>query len=725
MQELIEQAVELHQSGQLGQAQQIYQKILAKDQENASALHLLGVLHHQQGDHAKAVELIGKAVAIRPSVPAFHANLAEAYRAQGKFDRAVGCCRSALRLWPEYPEALCNLGVSLQGMGKHEEAIGHLRKAIELKPDFTMAINNLAIGLRELGKGDEAFALFQRAVELDPNFPPARTNLGQMLLDRGQPDAALPHCLEGVRLQPDLAAMHHNLGNVYRVLDRLVDARSEYLEALRLSPELAQAAAHLGLVLKGEDKLGEALPWLKQAVDQEPSNATYWEYLADLHSDREDPAEAILCWEKVLILSPKETAAMHLSLGWALQEEGRLEEAESHYKKALELEPASASARLNMGGLHEELGRMQSAEAAFREALALQPGFPLPHARLATLLRGKLSEEDFEALEKKLSEPTIPQEPKSHLLFASAHVLDAKGQYAHAGDRLLQANTLRRELDKDKRHYDPAEHEKFVDNLVRVFDSDLLNRLHGQGAQSRRPVFVFGLPRSGTTLIEQILSSHPKIFGAGELRYARQSFELISATLEREDPPIEAAAKLTPEALKTIADKHLQKLETLDKGAPARIVDKMPDNYMYIGFLSLLFPGATFIHCRRDLRDVAVSCWMTDFRSIRWANDAGHIGARFEQYRRLMNHWAGTLKAPIVHVDYEETVENLEGVARRIVEACGVEWNPACLEFHSNARPVRTASITQVRQPIYKRSVARWKNYDQHLGGLFSTLYPE
>jgi hypothetical protein len=151
----------------------------------------------------------------------------------------------------------------------------------------------------------------------------------------------------------------------------------------------------------------------------------------------------------------------------------------------------------------------------------------------------------------------------------------------------------------------------------------------------------------------------------------------------------------------------------------------MPDNYMYVGMLSILFPKAKFIHCRRDLRDIAVSCWMTNFRQIRWANDLDHIASRFHEYQRLMEHWRTTLPVPLLHIDYEETVADFEAVARRLISWCGLEWEPACLEFHQTKRPVRTASVTQVRQPIYTRSVARWKHYEPALDCLFAQLVPE
>ncbi len=176
-----------------------------------------------------------------------------------------------------------------------------------------------------------------------------------------------------------------------------------------------------------------------------------------------------------------------------------------------------------------------------------------------------------------------------------------------------------------------------------------------------------------------------------------------------------------PTSCGQIAQRHDDRLQELG-GRAQRVVDKMPDNYMYLGLLAILFPNACFIHCRRDLRDVAVSCWINSFRGITWSNDHTHIAARFREYQRVMDHWRAVLPAPIHEVDYEETVENLEGVARRLVAACGLDWEPACLDFHLNRRPVRTASVVQVRQPLYKTSVARWKNYEQKLAGLFEAL---
>lgn len=724
-QEALARAIELHREGRLGPAVALYEKILQGDPNNAAALHWLGLLQSQQGDPAKAVELIGRAVALRPSVPAFHVNLAEAYRGLGEFRRALGSCRIALQLAPDLPEALCSHGLVLHAMGRHDEAIEQLRRALDGRPDYAMVHNNLGMILRETGRPEEALEHFRRAVALAPDLAPARAYLAQSLLERGQPGEALEHAAEAVRLQPDLANMRHMHGLVLVALERPLEARAEFLEAARLAPEMPGAHAQVGLSLAREGQFNEAVPWLKQATTLAPENPAFWAHLGEVHMEREEFEEAIPCWERLLDLAPEDRVGPYLSLGWALQQAGRLAEAGEKYRAAAAINPAAPGVQIHLGGYHEDLGEMAEAESAFRAAVAIGPTMPVPHARLATLLRGRLPESDLEALEARLADPDLPPHPRARLLFGLAHVLDARGDYARAAACLRESNAISLELAKGRRDYNPADHEKFVANAVRIFTPAFFARTAGFGSDSRRPVFVFGLPRSGTTLVEQVLASHPMVHGAGELRLSRASLDALPAAVGLHEGPLECLARADAEAVAGIAAAHLERLRALDGGRAERVVDKLPDNYMFLGLLATLFPDATYIHCRRDLRDVAVSCWMTDFGSVRWANDPAHLAARFRDYRRLMDHWRAVLPMPIHEVRYEDTVSDLEGVARRLIAACGLDWDPACLEFHTNRRPIRTASVTQVRQPVYTRSVARWKNYESALADLFAMLPPE
>jgi hypothetical protein len=323
---------------------------------------------------------------------------------------------------------------------------------------------------------------------------------------------------------------------------------------------------------------------------------------------------------------------------------------------------------------------------------------------------------------KLLADPDLPAGKRLALGFGLAQVCDARGAYDRAAAHLHQANALRlAEWDRRGQGYDPAEHRRFVADVMATLTPAYFERVRGFGLEAERPVFVVGLPRSGTTLIEQILASHSQVFGAGELRDLRDTFEAVPRAMNRPAPPLECLPELGRDTAARLAQEHLGRLGRLDTTA-RRIADKMPDNYLHLGLIATLFPRAKLIHCRRDLRDVAVSCWVTNFEHIRWAFDPDHISSRFVEYRRLLEHWRGVLPVPLLEVDYEETVADLEGVARRLVAWCGLDWEPACLAFHRTRRPVRTASVTQVRQPIYQRSVGRWRHYEPVLAELFAKL---
>ncbi len=722
MQQLFDLALREYREGNCRAAAEACRRLLAADEKHPEAWHLLGVIRLQEGLVHEAIEYIGRAVALRPNAADFLVDLAEAYRADGKSPQAVECCRAALRLQANHPGGWNTQGLTLLDLGNPAEAADAFRRAIESQPEDAPILNNLGVALLALGQQNQALEQFRRAIELDPDFAPGRANLGRLLLERGQAKAALPHNEAAVRLLPNAADPIIDLSNILHALGRTDEAQLGYREAIRLAPHHAVPYANLGRLLRDQALLGEGTVCLKSATEHDTENAAYWNELADLYWETDAASAAISAWQRALALDPKRAFALS-SLGWALQEEGRLSEANDCYQAALRLQPDLAPAHLNIGVLHEEKGNLAEAESSYREAIRLQPTFALAHSRLATLLRGKLPDADLAAIEACLVNPHLHDDPYSRLFFGLAHVLDAKGDYPRAADCLRKANALSLKMNQLKlRGYDPAEHERFVDRLIAGFSREWFVSTVGAGLPSRRPVFVFGLPRSGTTLVEQILASHPAMHGAGELALARRGFESLPTVLGRSDAPIQCLASLDSATIRRKAKQHLDQLAHLAPKRAERVVDKMPENYLYLGWLVGLFPNAVFIHCRRDLRDIALSSWMTDFRTLRWTNSPEHIAARIGAYRRLMAHWEATCPVAIHPVHYEETVSDLESVARRIIAACGLEWNPACLEFHRSTRTVRTASVTQVRQPIYKSSVSRWKKYEHDLADLFAAL---
>jgi tetratricopeptide (TPR) repeat protein len=724
MAEDLDLALEQHQRGFLDQAARLYQDLLAANATNADALHLRGVVALQQGNPDRAAADIARAIALDPGVAAYHANLAEACRALGQLDRAIGCCRTALRLQPDYPEAANNLGMALLQQGDIEAALAQLRAAVHLRPDFALACNNLGSALRLVGDTTGALAHFRRAVRLDPNLAEAHSNLGQLLLEQRKPHEALVHCQEAVRLRPALAQAHGNLGNALRELGRLAQARERYAEGLRLNPELALLYNNMGQAHQEAGELDEAVAWYQRGLERDPALARLHCNLAGALAEQEKYEQAGARYEIALRLDPNYAEA-HNGLGWVRHEQGCYEQAQERYRTALRLKPDLATAHGNLGTVREELGDFPGAEGSFRAALRHDPRDAGAWAELATLLRGQLPEEDLAALRRLLADPDLTDSKRGVLHFGLAQVLDARKAYDQAADHLRQANALAlAEWRKRGQGYDPAAHTRFVDQLLDTFTPAFFERMRGLGSDSERPVFIVGLPRSGTTLTEQVLAGHSQVFGAGELGLAREGFDLLAGEGGSDAQAFANLARLEAATARRLAAQHLERLRALN-GPALRVVDKMPDNYLYLGLLATLFPRARFIHCHRDLRDVAVSCWMTQFRHIRWASDSDHIAARFREYQRVMEHWRRVLPVPGLEVDYEATVADLEGVARQLVAWCSLEWEPACLSFHQGKQPVRTASVSQVRQPIYTHSVGRWRNYEQALAPLFARLVQE
>jgi tetratricopeptide (TPR) repeat protein len=717
-------AVEHHLQGRLDQAARLYQAVLADQPHQADALHLLGVVAYQQGDYQYACTLIGKAIAVQPGVASYHSNLAEVYRAAGQLDRALACCRAALALEPDSAEAANNLGLVLLAQGDAAAAVPYFQAALRAKPDQAMIHNNLGNALRVQDKNAPAMLSFRKALELDSSLAEAHTNLGQLLLEHYDTERALVHCREAARLCPNKPEAQNNLGNVLRERGQLAEAKTCYREALQLNPDLALTYSNIGQALQEEGQLHDAVAWYREALRREPNSARIVCNLASALEEQENYDTAVNQYRLALRLKPDYAEARN-GLGFVLHEQGKFPEAVAEYREVLRLKPDFATGYCNLGNILEELGSFDEALTAFRDAIRRDPNHVGAYSLMATMLRGRLPDEDLAAIRRLLAWPHMAPAKRLALHFGIAHVLDAKGAYDEAALHLKEGNGLCLKLwETQGKAYDPNAHADLVTSLIGGFTPEFFTRTPGFGLDTEAPVFIVGLPRSGTTLTEQILASHSQVHGAGELIFARDSYDALPRALGRTDSPVEGLAHVGPAVTRQLGDWHLSRLRELAPDAP-RVVDKMPENYLFLGWLCTLFPGAKIVHCRRDLRDVAVSCWMTNFRNIRWAADPDHIAARFHDYRRLMDHWRAVLPVPVFEVDYEDTVADLESVARRLVAWCGLEWEPQCLAFHQTTRPIRTASVMQVRQPVYTRSVARWKNYEPALGKLFQQLEPD
>jgi tetratricopeptide (TPR) repeat protein len=508
-----------------------------------------------------------------------------------------------------------------------------------------------------------------------------------------------------------LALQHHQAG-------RLQAAEQIYRQVLASQPNHADALQLLGVIAHQVGKHELAIDHISRAIKLNADQPGYYNNLGEAYRALGKNGDAAACYRKALELHPN-FAEAHSNLGAILNDEGKTEEALGCFRRTLALQPTNFQAHANLGRALEASGDFQGAEDSYRAALRHNTRFISAHYKLAKLLGGKLPDQDLAALRRLLKAGEIPDSQRLYLHFGLAHVLDARGEFYEAAKQAERGNALQRaDWRKRGQEYDPREQESFITHMIGACTPEFFERVRGFRLNAEHPVFVFGLPRSGTTLIEQILASHSQVHGAGEMQLAPGLWAELGGP---GGDCFEGLRRMDEATACRIAARGLEKLQSF-KPAAQRIVDKTPDHYLYLGFLASLFPRAKFIHCRRDLRDVAVSCWITHFQEIPWTNDTEHIVSRFHGYQRMMEHWRRVLPVPLLEVDYEETVADLEGVSHKLVDWCGLPWEPACLEFHQAKRSVRTASAIQVRQPVYKKSVERWKNYQIALGSLFASL---
>ncbi|MGO9108736.1 MAG: tetratricopeptide repeat protein [Thermoguttaceae bacterium] len=643
-------------------------------------------------------------------------SLALQYHQSGQLDAAAELYREILAAAPQNADAWHLLGLVALQAGNYDLAVNQIQRAIRLKNGVAAFHSNLGVAYQSMKKLDEATACFRRSIKLAPNQAEAHNNLANVLREQGKVQEAIASWRRAVAMMPNYIDAWSNLAIALRQLGSVEESIACLREVHRLKPDRADYCNNLGSALHGQGKLDEAIALYRRAIQCDPGFALPHNNLGNVLQEQGQLAEACQCYQRAIELKP-DFAEAHVGLASTQNEQGNSTEAIHQYLTAIQIKPGLAAAHCNLGIVLEEQGDFAGAEKCFRSAIASDSLYSAAHAELASLLRAALPAEDMAALQQLLADSALPQAQQAALHFGLAQVFDARGAYAEAADHASLANALRLAQWGVAGHaYDRGAHSQFVNAILAEFTPELFARVHDFGVPTERPVFLVGLPRSGTTLIEQILASHSQVFAVGELPLTRDAF--AAACTSKKKP---GYSGLDREPVQRMALGHLDELQRRSATA-LRVVDKMPDNYLYLGFLAALFPRARFIHCRRNMRDVAVSCWMANFRDIRWASAPDDIVARFRDYQRLMDRWREVLPTPILEVSYEETVTDLETVARRLVAWCGLEWEPGCLEFHRGKRTVRTASAVQVRQSLYTTSVGRWQHYEHSLASLFARL---
>ena len=527
-----------------------------------------------------------------------------------------------------------------------------------------------------MGKRVAALAAAQRACELAPGDPRSWSDFGRVHALFGDYAAALPYFERSIAVDAQYVDGWHNLGTTLKKLGSTEAAFASFRKALQLDPTRAATYLNLGNLL--------------------------------IECDQFD--DAVECFERAARYDPK-LAAARSRLAEQVSQRGKVQEAESLFRQSVGLDPDHVHGWSGLGRTLEDLGDAENALACYRQVLSRRPHHPLALGHYFSLLREDAPPALLDTAYELLTQHDHADEAKALVGYGMAKYHDRRGEFGDAAVCGLAANAARRRvagpLDR------PALSAR-IDGLIATYDANFFAERRRFGVGTDQPVFIVGLPRSGTTLCEQILASHPQLHGAGELS---DLADLASRAVEdTEGLPWQAAARVGLMRSRELAPRYLQALRN---GAPKdrlRISDKSPLNFFQLAFAAVLFPNARVVHCRRDARDNALSIWMENFSpDQRYATDFDDLAFFHAQYERLMAHWRKVLPLRSIEMKYEDTVDNLEAQARKLIAFLEAPWDDRCLDFHQNERAVQTPSRWQVRQPIYSRSVGRWQSYAPHL----------
>jgi tetratricopeptide (TPR) repeat protein len=601
--------------------------------------------------------------------------------------------------------------------GRLDRAEALYRKVLQRAPDDVNALNLLGVIAHERGRHEYAVQLSSRAVARMPEFAEAHMNLGRTLRELGRLDEAAASCRRAIVLKPDFAAAHCNLSIIYNLQGAFEAALESAGRAIELMPELTEAHLNLAAALVGQRRFAEAETAYRSALAQHPDSA---EILCDLGRvliELRRVDEAVACHRRAVELKP-DSAIVHLMLGGTLLQAGDPHAGEESCRRATALDPNLATGWSGLGQVLRPLGRFDEALSCFQHALELDPDLPDAHAGLALIGKSADDEGQIQRLRALLVSPEHLSELRIEAGFAAGMLLDNADRYDEAFACFSEANSLyRRLLAASGTLFDRAALRQQVDTLIESSTPELYSAISGSGNPSQVPVFIVGMPRSGTSLVEQIAATHSCVSGGGELKDIAGIVDALQA--HGRDRP---ADQLDPDLARRLADDHVAHLESLGGGA-ARVVDKLPDNIFNAGLIAVLFPQSRIIFCRRDPRDICLSCYFRRLDpSLTWSYDLVDCGLRALEVERLANHWRKVLPLRMLTIDYEALVADLEGESRRLIEFLGLEWEPACLDFYKTDRPILTGSAWQVRQPLFNRSVGRWRKYERHLGPLLEVL---
>ncbi|MDC3360789.1 tetratricopeptide repeat protein [Candidatus Thioglobus sp.] len=676
----ISSAIDLFSKGEINQALDAVQGLL-KDYPNEPVLfNIKGACYADLGQLDVAITNYKEAITIKPDYAKAHFNLAGSLHDLGQLETAVQSYQKALEIDASYTEAYNNLGNVYQELKQFDSAVQSYQKALEIKPDYVAAQYSLGNTFMELGQLEEAVKSYKAALKLKPDFVEAINNLGITFFKLHQLDDAIRSYEKAIALDPDFADAHNNIGIVFSELGQLDAAIMSYKAAITLQFDYAEAHYNLGLIFHDLKRLDEATQSYKTAI-----------------AFQSDYADA------------------HYNLGILYHDVGQLKMAIDSIKMAIKINPENADTHKYLGNTFQSNGQIDEAIKCYEKALSINPFHADAHRNLSTIKNYIHDDDQINLMQDLLLNGNLSQSDLVHINFALAKANEDLGKKDDLFKSLNEGNRLRKEELNYSLNKDLDEHS----NLKRLININLSNSKESVKFKSSkiRPIFIVGMPRSGTSLVEQILSSHQKIHGAGELSTLNNLIVPIISDYILKDK------KVPEDSYLSVRNDYLSYISRLNVSETI-ITDKMPTNFRYIGFILKAFPEAKIIHLNRDSRAICWSIYKSYFpgEGLGWAFNMKDLAGYYNSYIDLMTFWHQLFPRKIYDICYEDLTTNQEEETRKLLKYCELEWDDNCLNFHNNKRAVKTTSSLQVRKKMYQGSSEVWKKYESYLQPLIKVL---
>ena len=660
-----------------------------------------------------------------PDVSVFPNVLGACCADEGQLDLAVLHYQDALRIKPDYAEAHSNLGIAYEALGKDEEALDCFRNSIKFKGEDSEGHNKLGSILARQGHLDTALECFKKSILLNPNHAHAHGNLARALQGLGRFEEAVDSFKSSLAIDADDEVMHNDLGITLCQLGRLDEAIISCKKAITINPNYAEAHNNIATALARSLSLDQAITSLKLAILINPNYVEAHTNLGIVYKNMGKFSESVKSYETAIKLKPNHSEA-HFGLANTFKERAEFTQAIASYLNAIKYNSQFTEAYHNLGNTYASSGSLKEAIDNFLKAIEINPNFALAHYELSFLKVYKERDEQLNVMKHLLSDSKIGNSDRICLYFALSKAHDDIHDYSQSFSYLQKGNSLCNQIIS----YNLVNEQGIFNSIKKLFENNRVrsptinksSNISERQLEMPSPIFILGMPRSGTTLVEQILASHSKVYGMGELPFLG---DLVIPIMKRVTGHMYGGGlpDLSIEDIEMISSNYL-KLVSSNKFSENFFTDKMPANFRWIGFIRRAFPNAKIIHVKRDPRATCWSNYKTYFSKggNGYSYELDNLAGYFKMYEDLMDFWEKKYGGAFYNLSYEELVKRPEREINKLLAYCGLDWENRCLSFHTHKRSINTASRIQVRKQMYAGSSEAWKKYSNYILPLIQAL---